>query len=162
MTEDQWRDLVVAEAKSWKDTPYVLGQRAKGAGCDCATLLVETLVAAGKITRQEVTAAQHEAGLDVYSHDWFRNTTTEKYFRVMMRLATQVLSSRCYASLKIKPGNVAMIKAVQSKCWNHGGIVLAWPKVIHAVSPKVAVIDASRDPMWAGAEIVVFDFWSAS
>ena len=38
------RPEAVAIARSWIRTPYVMGGRIKGAGCDCATLLSEYLI----------------------------------------------------------------------------------------------------------------------
>jgi cell wall-associated NlpC family hydrolase len=159
MTEQESRCVVTTEVNSWVGTPYLLKGGVKGAGCDCGTLLIETFVAAGKVTREEITAAMFDAGVDFYSHDWFHHTSDQKYMRVLMRFASLVFKGRCFACVKARPGSIVLTKAAQSERWNHGGVVLAWPKIVHAVQPRVAIVDASRDPMWAGKEIAIFDFW---
>jgi cell wall-associated NlpC family hydrolase len=152
-------EAVVAEALSWKGTPYVLGQHLKGAdgcGCDCATFLVEAgLVAGGALTRQEADDLYREVG--VYSSDWFLHTSAQKYFLRIMKAARLVLETRCYASVKAEPGTIVLTKCVQSENWNHGGIVIKWPQIMHCVVPHVCQVDASKSPMWARAEIAIFD-----
>lgn len=141
------RAALVAEARSWIGTKYHLGAHIKGAGCDCATLLVECAVACGLAEREE---------LGVYSHDWFCHTKEERYLLRALRHTKSIMEAVAYRSTRIEPGNYVLTK-VGSKIYNHGGIVTAWPKIIHAVHPAVEEIDASRHPMWSMHEIVVFD-----
>lgn len=149
------RERIVEEALTWKGTPYIKGGRIKGCGCDCCTFIIEVMILAGIWIRAEIDAELQEIG--VYAHDWFLHCSVEKYFRGIMKFATELIETRCYASVKTDPGNIILTKAVGSKRWNHGGIVIKWPKIIHSISPQVVVVDASRDPFWAYQEIALFD-----
>ena len=147
--------IIVEEALSWVDTPYEFGQCFKGVGCDCDTLLVGIFVGLSLIKQEDIDSELHTLG--IISGDWFRHTTNEHYLRILMKFATNILETRCYPSTLASPGSIVLTKAFGlSKRWNHGGIVTKWPKVVHAVSPAVCVVDASRDPMWAFQEIGIY------
>jgi len=142
---------MVAEVRSWIGTPYVLGARVKGAGVDCATLLAETLIACGLADRED---------LGVYSHDWFCHAgQTERYALRILRHAAKTMECVAYRSTAIEPGNLVLTR-VNSRIYNHAGIVVAWPRIVHAVSPCVEEADASRHPMWINHQIAVFDPFS--
>ena len=49
-----------------------------------------------------------------------------------------------------------LTRLARSKVYNHGAIVTAWPKVIHAIAPRVEEIDASTNPLWAYRAVAVF------
>jgi cell wall-associated NlpC family hydrolase len=139
---------IVQEARSWIGTPYHLGARVKGAGCDCATFLAEVLIACGVAERED---------LGVYSHDWFQHAESERYMLRLLRHAEKVLETVAYRSVEAQPGDVVLTKAVGSHVFNHGGLVLEkWPNVVHAVDPCVEEIDASTHPLWAYQQIAVF------
>ena len=148
MTQEEHRAAVVREARSWISTPYVLGARVKGAGIDCASLIAEVLIAGGLADRED---------LGVYSHDWFHHSENERYMLRLLRHAAKTMEAVAYRSTQILPGNIVLTRAARSKVFNHGGIVTAWPKIVHAVSPAVEEIDASRDEMWTFQTIAVFD-----
>jgi cell wall-associated NlpC family hydrolase len=160
---------LLEEAKLWVGTPYHLGAVKRGVGCDCCTFLVGVMVACGVLTWEEVddifvdigyyipSNRPVRAGLRPLAHDWFANTDVERYLRAVLRCAREIVKTRCYASVQVKPGSIVLTKAVNSKLWNHGGIVVAWPKIIHSVDPQVVITNASRDPMWAYRELAVFE-----
>ena len=149
------REKVVKEALEWQKTPYIKGGRIKGCGCDCCTFIVEVLILAGIWDRDEIDKELLKIG--VYSHDWFLHCTTEKYFRSIMMFASSVTEAKCYANTPVLPGSIVLTKAVSSKRWNHGGIAIKWPRVIHSVDPYVMIVDASRDPLWCHQELAIFD-----
>lgn len=148
------RQKITAEALSWIGTPRRIGQCVKGAGIDCVKLLLETLANSGAVSRQAVDELYREFG--VYHDDWFLHTSEQRYMLALMRLAKKVCETQCYAAQKIEPGNLVAVKCATGRIWNHGGIVIEWPFIVHCVLPKVVKIDASRDPMWAHKEIDVF------
>jgi len=148
MTEKELRATIVREALTWRGTPYVIGGRVKGVGCDCATLLYETFRVVGLVPEEDI---------GIFSGDWFCHTTEEKYMLRILRHAFKTVEAVCYRSLAIEPGNIVMTKAADSKVYNHGGIVIQWPRVLHAMHPAVEVVDASRDSMWAYQGIASFD-----
>lgn len=120
----------------------------KGAGCDCATFLAEVLIACGLAEREE---------LSVYAHDWFHHTSEERYLLELIRHAPHILDAIAYRSTEIAPGSIVLTHAAHSKIYNHGGIVTAWPHVVHALAPAVEETDASRHRLWAYRQIAVFD-----
>jgi cell wall-associated NlpC family hydrolase len=142
------RTAVVLEARSWIGTPYVLGGRVKGAGCDCATLLLEVYRRMGFISSET---------LRPISADWFEHTTEDQYVFRVLRHAERVATAVADRSSQIEPGNIVLTRVAGSKLFNHGGIVVDWPWLVHASQNGVEEIDASRHPMWMGRLIVVFD-----
>ena len=142
------------EALTWIGTPRIKGGRVKGAGCDCVTILAEVMISAGVFGREEVDAMFNHVGF--CSDDWFHHTEDQKYLRALMRFAKLVMITRCFGQKEARPGDLVMTKCVGSSQWNHGGIVIEWPRIVHAVFPRVTECDATRDPMWRGHEIAIF------
>lgn len=136
------------EARSWIGTPYVLGARVKGAGCDCATLIAECLIACGFGKRED---------LGVYTLDWTNHPEKHgaRYLVSLRKYVTEKMEAVAYRTVDAKPGDIVLVK-VSAKTWNHGGIVTKWPVIVHAVKPRVEEVDASRHPMWAYQPIAVF------
>ena len=141
------RAAIVREARSWIGTPYRLGGRVKGAGCDCATFIAEVLIACNLAERE---------GLGIYSHDWFAHTSNERYLMGLLRHTTKTVEAVAHRSAAAAPGDIILTRLARSKVYNHGGIVTAWPKVIHAIAPQVEEIDASTHPLWNYRAIAVF------
>lgn len=107
------REQAVAEAMTWLRTPYQHRAAVKGAGVDCAQLLIEVFSAIGKIEKFDV---------GYYPHDWHLHRDEERYLGWIKQYSTQVDQP--------KPGDVALFKF--GRCVSHGAIVVAWPTVIHA------------------------------
>ena len=153
--ETESRARVVLEARSWVGTPYVLGGRIKGVGCDCVTLIAEVMINAGVWPAATVNNAFAKFGN--YSGDWFCNTTAQRYLLAIMRFSKHMANTRCFASNKVEAGNIVLTKCAQSKNWNHGGIVVQWPRVVHAYSERVSEVNVSVHHMWTGNEIAVLN-----
>jgi cell wall-associated NlpC family hydrolase len=153
---DQWemasRERVVAEARTWIGTPYHLGGRVKGAGCDCYTFIAETMTVC-EIIRGET--------LPIYAGDWWAHISDEQYLRRLMRYATKVFEGVGYGNTDVKPGNILAVRAAgtQSRVFNHGAIVTNWPKAIHSVDEGVEECDVTSHHMWSFQPIRVFDPW---
>lgn len=145
------RAEVVAISRSWIGTKYVMGAGVKGAGVDCARYLAEVMIEAGFCERES---------LGLYSHDWFCNTTEDRYLFGLLRHARKTLEGICRGRPdNALPGCMALFKAVRSPLFNHGAIVTEWPMVIHAADPCVREIDATKHYMTSHTEMVVFDPW---
>lgn len=43
----EWRQAIIAEARTWKGTPHVHGQACKGRAVDCANLIMQPAIAEG-------------------------------------------------------------------------------------------------------------------
>jgi cell wall-associated NlpC family hydrolase len=146
------RERVVIAARSWLGTPYHLGGRVKGSGCDCATLLFEVYRECGLVPDQELERA---------SHDWFQHTDEEPYLFAVMRHAHKVAETIASRAVEALPGCLVLTRAAGSRVYNHGGIVTVWPRVIHAGPQGVEEVNATMHPLWAHHLIVIFDPWKA-
>jgi cell wall-associated NlpC family hydrolase len=119
------RDAVIAEAKSWLNTPYHHMGRVKGlyGGVDCATLLLEVYERAGLIPRIEI---------DHYPPDWYMHRSEERYLDWLLKFAVKV-------DFGAKPGDVEVFQF--GRCVSHAAIILDWPMAIHAWKPAGCVLE---------------------
>jgi NlpC/P60 family putative phage cell wall peptidase len=115
MNGDQ-RSAVLAEARAWIGTPYHHMGRVKGAGADCLTLLAEVYERAGVTGHIEVP---------FYPPDWHLHRDMERYLEGLLRYAREFAGPP-------EPGDVVLFK--MGRCFAHGAIVTAWPKLIHALA----------------------------
>ncbi len=145
------RQSAVAVARSWVGTPYVLGARIRGLGCDCATIIAEYLIQCGIAKRED---------LGVYSHDWFCHAADERYMLRLLHHAKKTLETVARPGVKASPGSIALFRVAGSHVFNHGAIVAQWPKVIHAVHPAVEETDATSHWLTSYQQVAIFDPWS--
>ena len=145
------REQAVAIALTWKGTPYVLGGRVKGAGCDCATLLAEYLIEIGAATREE---------LGIYSHDWFQHASEDRYKLSTLRHARLTMESICRGTPAAERANVVLFKVAGSRLYNHGAIILKWPRVLHSYDEGVSETDATTHALTGFSEMAIFDPFS--
>lgn len=141
-----------AIARSYIGTPYVLGGRLKGAGCDCATLLGMYLVEIGAVDEAELWAS-----VGLYSHDWFLHTSRERYLRQLTRLASLTAEFVCRVDAPAKSGDLVIFRAVRSKVFNHGAIVTGWPHGVHACPDGVREVNLTAHRLTAFKPMDVFD-----
>jgi cell wall-associated NlpC family hydrolase len=144
------REAIMAEASSWIGTPYHKAACVKGAGVDCAMLLWGVYKNCGLVPEDDRVVER-------YSQDWFANTDREKYLFKAMRYAHKVAEGVSYPTLKALPGCLALVRSPTSKLFNHGGIVMRWPHLIHAVDPEVQLACASTHSLWAYRNVVILD-----
>jgi cell wall-associated NlpC family hydrolase len=152
MSEQTIRTAIVDEALTWLRTPYLLRGRVKGAGCDCGSFLMCVAVALGLMG---------DAELGVYHSDCWMNWTSEEYLKKVLAVTAKVLESISYrtgAGFPLAPGTLVLTRAAGSKYFNHGGIVVKWPQIIHAVVPCVELADATTHHLWTYKTIAAFDF----
>lgn len=133
------RERVIAEARSWCGTPFHHEGRLKGAGVDCGQLLFCVYEAAGITGHLET---------DHYAPDFHLHRDTEWYLGLVAQHAREVEAPQ--------PGDIALFKF--GRLFSHGGIVTAWPRLIHAFFSAGIVLegDASLYPL-AGREVRFFD-----
>jgi NlpC/P60 family putative phage cell wall peptidase len=142
------RAQMVAEARSWLGTPYHLGAMVKGAGADCGSFLLGVLQACGLAEGEEV--GQWKA-------DWFCHTGQERYLRRMLRNAALIAEQISYPTLLAQPGDLVLTRSANSHVYNHAGIVVEWPRIIHAIDPAVAECNATAHELWCFRKVAVFD-----
>lgn len=113
-------DRVIAEARTWIGTPWHHLARVKGAGVDCAQFLVAVFAAAGAIEPFEA---------DYYPADWHMHRDEPRFLEMLLRHGERVTDPQ--------PGDVVMFNFGRHAA--HGGIVIAWPLIIHAFRDEGAV-----------------------
>ena len=117
------RLAVIQEAMTWLKTPHRNGQRVKGAGVDCGTLLAEVFERAGVIPHVE---------LESYPADWHLHQSEEKYLLHVEQFAHPIDGPPL-------PGDIALYRF--GRCASHGAIVICWPQIIHAYVGLGVVLD---------------------
>jgi cell wall-associated NlpC family hydrolase len=124
---------VVAEASTWIGTPYRHMGRVKGpgGGCDCLTLLAEVYERSGTISHVEIP---------FYPMDWHLHRGAERYMDGLLGYACQVAEPR--------PGDAVLFRF--GRCFAHGGIVVAWPQLIHSWNGMGVVLVDADQPLLAG------------
>jgi hypothetical protein len=148
------RTQFVAEAESWIPTPYLkqsVGQ-VKHAGANCATFVYAVLVSTGMIQAEEV---------GVFSPDWACHTSEEIYMKRLLRHAPKVAEAISRPGFHGLPGNIVLVKTPTARLYNHGGIVVHWPTVIHcAPDSGVCKVNATTHWLWANRKMCSFDPWA--
>ena len=121
MTEQEEREAVIAEARSFIGTPYHHEGRVKGpnGGVDCAQLIALVYHAALPHRIKLVEPAH-------YPPDWMMHRDLERYMGEVTAWAHETKSP--------KPADLALIKI--GRVFAHGGIIVppGWPHIIHADS----------------------------
>jgi cell wall-associated NlpC family hydrolase len=153
------REQVVAEAMKWIGTPYHKNGRIKYVGIDCSTFLFCVYRNCGIVPRGMEGIFEDERIVPV-GEDWFCHTDEEKYMKLVIKHAHKVAESVCYPCVKALPGNLVLTRAVGSRLYNHGGIVLKWPRILHALDPCVEEASAATHRLWDHQIIAVFDPWA--
>lgn len=145
MSELELRAAVVAAARSWRRTPYHHASAVKGAGVDCAFLLIEAFSEAGVIERFTP---------DPYPPDWHLHRSEELYVQTIERFASEF----DWRQHTPQPGDIVVWK--YGRTFSHGGIVSEWPNVVHAFAPYRMVDETPvpGSPM-DGREMRAFSFW---
>lgn len=142
MSEAEGRPAIVAEALTWRGTPYHHEGRIKGVGVDCGMLIAEVYEQAGVIPHVEV---------DRYPPDRHLHVSSEDYLAIILRYGHQVDIG--------KPGDVGMWKFGKTR--SHGAIIIEWPIVIHATlrERKVWVCDVSKDLRYNSQKPLFYSLW---
>lgn len=115
--EQKLREAIVAEAYSWLRTPYVHQANVKGAGVDCAMLLVEVYRAVGIVG----------ADLDPrpYEPEWYLHQGEERYL--------DGIASFAYPVEQPLPGDIQVFRFGRTAA--HGAIIVSDELMLHAYRP---------------------------
>ena len=116
------RARVVQEALSWVGTKWHHAARVKGAGVDCGQLLAAVFEAAGLINPEEIA---------VYPKDFHLHSSEEMFLGYVERHFQHIDGPAL-------PGDLALWR--YGRVISHGGIVIAWPNVLHAYYVRGAVV----------------------
>lgn len=150
MGESEERARVVAAARGWVGTPYHAGAAVKGAGVDCARILLEVFAEAGLVERFTP---------EPYARDWHMHRSDEVYADTVARFAHEIPPVAPFLA-----GVVLLFR--QGRTFSHGAIVTAWPFIVHAYADAGVVeeVDIIGTPLLtqgrAPRPIRAFDYWS--
>lgn len=126
-TEAEARGAIVAEALSWRGTPYRDHARVKGpdGGTDCAQLIALVFARAGVIA---------DFPIPHYSPQQYLHSDAEDYMATVRTFAKEIPGTEA------KPGDVVLYKLGRS--FGHGAIIIdpGWPHIIHAWAPARMVV----------------------
>lgn len=111
------RARVDALAREWIGTPFHDHGRVKGAGTDCAQLLLAVYESAGLIPPTDVGH---------YSPQFFQHHAEERYLGWVQKFAREIPRERAGI------GDIVLYHI--GKCFAHGAIIVApgWPAIVHA------------------------------
>jgi len=133
------REQIVAEARSWLKTPYHHRARVKGAGVDCAQILIAIFSAVGLLEAFDPGD---------YPMDWMLHRSEERFRDLVRTYGDQIGLDQ------VEPGDIALYHV--GRCFAHGAVVIGWPLVIHADSRVGAVTEAEGDQGWLAGRAVEF------
>jgi cell wall-associated NlpC family hydrolase len=144
MTEQEFRDAIVHEAKTWLRTPYHHHGDVKGVGVDCAMILVRVYSVVG-VTDASVDPRP-------YPQDWHLHRDSERYLETVMPYVREISRE------DVRPGDLVLTKF--GRTFSHSAIVVDYPRVIHAyaVDKVVTYADLHKAP-FAHREKKYFSAW---
>lgn len=131
------RQAVLDIARTWLKTPWHHRARVKGAGVDCAQILIAVYAEAGLID---------EFDTGDYPPDWMMHRSQERFLEFVRQYADQVDAPL--------PGDLALYFV--GRCFSHGAIVTAWPEIIHASNRDRMVCYADGTQGWLAEREVQF------
>lgn len=114
---DKQRSAVIAEALSWDGTPYHDHATIKGVGADCAMMPLMVYKAALPSFPQDFDPPK-------YVRQWHLHRGEETFLDCVLSLGAIEVKTP-------EPGDFALWKI--GRVYSHGGVVLDWPNIIHAV-----------------------------
>lgn len=120
-----WRDDVVREARSWIGTPYHHAADVKGAGVDCAMILVRVYCGLGLAPLFDPRP---------YPAQWFLHRDEEKYRGWIERYAVQIDQP--------ERGDICLYRF--GRCAAHGAIMVEDGLMVHAYMPEKRVVIAEH------------------
>ena len=126
LDEASQRAAVVVEARSWRGTKYHHAADIKGAGVDCAMILVRVYVDLGLVAPFDPRP---------YTRDWMMHRSEERYLGFLLERA------RIVERAEAKPGDVVLFRV--GRCFAHGGIIsdINPMRLIHAYARVGCVIE---------------------
>ena len=149
------RLLVRDIARTWLGTPYHHQAAVKGAGVDCARILIEVYAEAGLMASYKP---------ERYTKDWYFHRNEEKYLKNIEDHAGLPIkdntSIHLWADEKYRPLMGDMLVWRVGRTFSHGGIVSNWPNIIHASAPSRMVEEVSViNTVVHERPVKVYSFW---
>jgi NlpC/P60 family putative phage cell wall peptidase len=142
MTGFEQRAMILAEARSWIQTPYLHQASNKGIGCDCLGLV--------RGVWRALYGAEPEA-LPPYSPDWAERHGAEILLLTARRWLREVPTNQA------RPGDVLLFRPQANAPAKHCAILGRPDTIIHAYWGK-AVAETSLSKWWLRRLVAVFQF----
>ena len=136
------RDLILAAAHDWIDTPYQHQASVKGAGCDCLGLI--------RGIWREVYGAEPLA-TPAYTPDWAESLGQETLLDAARNCLTSIAKDEAQA------GDVLLFRMASNAPCKHIAIMTADDRILHAYWGK-AVIESYLVPYWTRRHAFSFSF----
>lgn len=132
---------IIAEAESWLRTPFHDHGCVKGAGADCALFPLDVYSRVLGVAKPPVPK---------YVQQFNLHRSEEVYLETVRAFgAIEIPES------EIQPADFVLWRI--GRCYSHGAIITAWPKIIHAVNPRGVIRDdVSRDAGLSGNRARLF------
>ncbi len=129
-------DEIIAEARTWIDTPFRHAAEVKGAGADCAHLVNAVFAATGAIT--PVVFPQYHA-------DWWKHTSNPEQYIVE---GLKTAGFKEITAAQAKPADVVVMYL--GKAWCHCAIISGKDRAIEAwpTRNKVAEINTKEERLY--------------
>ncbi|EGY02278.1 hypothetical protein AZA_90705 [Nitrospirillum viridazoti Y2] len=121
---------MMLEALSWLGTRYHRQADVKGAGVDCAMLLVRVYVDTGMIAPFDPRP---------YAVEWHLHQAAQRYVEWVERHCTR------FDPAEIEPLGGDLVVVWFGKCFSHGGILVSRHDVVHAHARDRAVVQGHLD-----------------
>jgi cell wall-associated NlpC family hydrolase len=134
------REAIIKEAESWLCTPYHHHAAVKGAGVDCAQILIEVYSAIGLAEKVDV---------GYYPSDWMLHRSEERYLGWIEKYCHQVTNPLM--------GDIVLFKF--GRCFSHSGIVVDYPKIIHAQRDDGCCYADASMGILAGRDVLFYSFF---
>lgn len=131
------RQAVLDIARTWLKTPWHHRARVKGAGVDCAQLLIGVYAEAWLV---------EEFDTGDYPPDWMMHRSQERFLEFVKQYCDPVDAPL--------PGDLALYFV--GRCFSHGAIVTEWPEIIHASNRDRMVCLADGTQGWLAEREVQF------
>jgi NlpC/P60 family putative phage cell wall peptidase len=150
MSETDLRALIVAEARTWKGTPYQSqAYPRKGLGCDCATLIAGVAMSVGLVAP--------DSPIDYYSPDRHLHRSDEEYRRRLAALGFIEIRPAV-----AQPGDVILFVMGERQPASHSAIVTESEnrpnRMLHAYRTVGRVVENRIDPTWWARARFAFRF----
>ncbi len=139
--DQQQRAAVVAEAMTWRGTPYHHHARIKGAGVDCAQLLCAVF---------EACALVPPIDPGFYPTDWHLHRSEQMFSAWLQRFATQVQRPP-------EPGDVVLWQF--GRTFSHGSICAGGGLFIHSYIGRGVILSRDTEEPLDGRCPQRWSFW---
>lgn len=143
-TEQTQREAAVAEAHTWLGTPYHHQGRIKGAGVDCATILLEVYSKIGMAKN----------AWPEYAPEWHFHRSEELYLGWIVKYTHEIDAQ------DMKPGDIIVWKF--ARCYSHGTIYIGNDEVIHSYVGMGCIKSKLDESMFQNRPFKVFSLWGKS